>query len=285
MACDIGYRTVKTNQRDKVYQHIRQKMVQGAFSPGDRLFPEVLAKEVGVSHIPVREAISQLQSEGVVDRRSNGGVFIKVIERHELADLVEFRTILECAAASRAARRITAAEIQELDQRWQELCRLAEVLSSPRGDNFLDLLQDWYLADLAFHMILLRAAGNSWVIRAMEDAQVLLRMFGHRAASPAAWDDPAAHAAENLQAHRGIYEAVRRRDAKGAQRAMRLHMKQTAKNLLGWFDWCARQRSMERIQAEDFPEAMEEAVGNAGRSERTRANPQRPERRKKPQDR
>jgi DNA-binding GntR family transcriptional regulator len=71
-------------------------VVNGQFTAGERIFPVALAKEIGISLIPVREAISQLQSEGVIVHKPHRGVFVKEVERRDLVDLIEFRSTLEC---------------------------------------------------------------------------------------------------------------------------------------------------------------------------------------------
>ena len=211
--------------------------------------------------MPVREAIGQLQSEGLIVHKPRRGIFVKEIQRRDLVDLIEFRTTLECDAATNAARRINAAQLKELDERWQDLCRATKPFDVPPGTKLNDLnrrLQEWHLVDLAFHMLLFRAAGNLRAIRAMEDTHVMIRMFGQRVDNPTAWAKPATFTAENLQVHRDVYEAVRRHDAKAARRAMRVHMRRAGKNLLSRFDWI--QRHSDAARTETFPDSMRESV-------------------------
>jgi DNA-binding GntR family transcriptional regulator len=254
---------VKLTQRENAYRHIRNKVATGSFSAGERIYPAELAREIGTSLIPVREAIGQLQSEGLIVHKPRRGIFVKEIERRDLVDLVEFRTTLECAAAANAARRITAAQLSELDQRWQDLCRAVKPFDVPPGTkltNLQQLLQEWHLVDLAFHMLLFRAAGNCRAIRAVEDTHVMIRMFGQRVDNPTAWADPASYTAKNLQVHRDVYEAVRRHDPKAARRAMSIHMRRAGKNLLARFDWLQRHSDAGEPRTDDFPDSMRESV-------------------------
>ena len=69
---------------------------------------------MGVSHIPVREAISQLCSEGLVEQIPRRGAFVRQPNRQELVELIELRKVLECNAAAQAARRIGDADLAEL---------------------------------------------------------------------------------------------------------------------------------------------------------------------------
>jgi DNA-binding GntR family transcriptional regulator len=251
---------VKQTQRENAYHYIRQKLLAGDLPAGGRVSAAALAREIGISHIPVREAISQLRSEGLIVHQSHRGAFAKVMNRLELADLIEFRAVLEGHAAARAARRIGPAELQQLDERWQDLSATAAAFRVPPGTDLRDLLRNWLLADLAFHMVLLRAAGNRHVIRAIENARVMTHMFGYRNDTPTTWSDPATFGSTSLGFHKDIYEAIRRRDPKSARRAMAAHMRHTRKHLLARYDWIQRQSNVDNRLLEEFPDSMREAV-------------------------
>jgi len=263
---------VKQTRRENAYHYIRHKLLAGDLPAGGRVSAAALAREIGISHIPVREAISQLRSEGLIVHQSHRGAFAKVMNRLELADLVEFRAVLEGHAVAQAARRISPAQLRELEERWNDLCRAAAAFCAPPGADPRDLLRDWLLTDLAFHMVLLRAAGNRHVIRAIENARVMTHMFGYRNDTPATWSNPAAFGAESLRFHKDIYEAVRRRDPKSARRAMAAHMRQTRKNLLARFDWIQRQSDVDNRLIEEFPDSMREAVRDIQQRTRAAAN-------------
>jgi DNA-binding GntR family transcriptional regulator len=251
---------VKHTQREHAYQYIYRKLAEGSLPAGERLSPASLAREIGVSHIPVREAISQLHSEGLVVHMPHRGAFVKGTSRRDLVDLIEIRTLLEAYAAARAARRISPAQERELRDRWGDLCRAAETFEVPHGADLHEPMRQWLLADLAFHMVLLRAAGNRRVIRIIGDTRVMTQMFGYRTDSPLAWDDPVAFGRENLRVHRDIYEAVSRRDPKVARRAMTAHMKRAGRNMLARFDWLQRQSSFGSDSSGEFPDSMRDFV-------------------------
>jgi DNA-binding GntR family transcriptional regulator len=254
---------MKITQKENAYRHIRSKVAVGIFSAGERIYPVELAKEIGVSLIPVREAIGQLASEGLIVHKPHGGIFVKELERRDLVDLIEFRTTLECAAAANAARRINPDQLRELDERWRDLCRANQPFDVAAGTTLNDLsqlLQAWHLGDLAFHMLLFRAAGNLRAIQAIEDTCVMMRMFGQRVDNPSAWTNPARYMAENLQVHKEVYEAIRRHDPKAARRAMNAHMRRAGKNLLARFDWLQRHCDASAAQKEDFSVSMRASV-------------------------
>ena len=264
---------MKQTQRERAYHHIRRKLAQGDLPAGVRLSPAALAGEIGVSHIPVREAISQLRSEGLIVHVAHRGAFVKGADRQDLVDLVELRMLLECHAAARAARRISSVQLQELEERWKALCRMAEAFHVPPRTDLREPLREWLLVDLAFHTVLLRAAGNRRVIRVIQDMHIMTQMFGYRTDPPAAWADPAAFAAENLRVHEDIYEAVRGHDPKAARRAMVAHMRRAGKNMLARFDWLQRQEGLDSSSVGDFPESMRELVRGIQRRDLTDVPP------------
>ena len=247
-------------QREQAYQHIRRRLFLGSLSTGARLSPTALAREIGMSHTPVREAISQLQSEGLVVRTAHQGAFVKQPTRHELVEIIEIRTTLECAAAARAARRIDRDQLRDLDQRWHDLCGAIEAFKASSDADADQPAMNWVLADLQFHMTLLRAAGNRLAMRIIEDHRIMTMMFGNRTDSPGALGDSSGNSDRNFQVHRDIYEAVRRHDPKAARRAMAIHMRRAAKNILARFDWLQRPRDSENSLLPDYPESLREAV-------------------------
>jgi DNA-binding GntR family transcriptional regulator len=247
--------------KQQAYAYIRSAMSTGALAAGDRLSPAAVAKELGISHIPVREAISQLHSEGLAEQCPGRGAFVRQLRRQELVDLIELRKVLECRAAAQAALRITDVGLDELDTHVRELHRVQEQLrgAEERDEDRLPLLRNWVFADLAFHMTLLRAAGNQCVIKALGEANVMTRMFGHRTDAPAAWGNPR-YTDSNYAVHRNIFLAVRCHDPAAARRAMAIHMRRARKNILQRFDWLRQAGGNGEPAATDFPESVRRRV-------------------------
>src|SRR5690554_3882326 len=99
---------MNTSLLQTAYEHIRHRLI--AWDPQrDGVLSEVaIARELGVSRTPVREAVSQLVIEGLVERKPGHGVMVKTMTRAELAEMWDLRQSLETYANGRAARRITA---------------------------------------------------------------------------------------------------------------------------------------------------------------------------------
>ena len=101
--------------RDIVYQRIRTAVLRGKFRPGERLMEEQLARELGTSRTPVREALRKLEVEKLVSYHPHKGVIISEVCVQELHDLYEIRVQVEAIIAKRAARNATAEDISLLN--------------------------------------------------------------------------------------------------------------------------------------------------------------------------
>ncbi|MEA1950384.1 MAG: GntR family transcriptional regulator, partial [Planctomycetota bacterium] len=213
--------------KHRAYDHIRQKLFDGRLGEGAHLSPVDLGKEIGISHIPVREAITQLASEGLVVHIARQGAFVRQMQRQELLELFELRGMLETATIIKVAKRIRPAELGDLAGYLKGLADVVELFravddgsvdegsgsdNSDReyAEKMVSLMGEWTLADLAFHMLLLRIGGNRQVTGVIAERQIMLQMFRHRTDSPEAWNRPLAkYYEENFLLHQDIYEAVR----------------------------------------------------------------------------
>ena len=264
---------MSSSLKQQAYRHIKDRISGGVLSGGDKLSPVEIGKELGVSHIPVREAISQLESEGFVVKVDRQGSFVRKLERREIEDLIGLREMLEVASIGKAARRIGAKELDEVEECLRELRAVVEALreaeeSSEADDSaVVPLLGRWMLVDLAFHLLLLQAAGNREVVKLIADKQIMIQMFGRRTDSPEAWSPSLANwYAANYQLHEDIFDAVRRRDAKGARRAMNEHNRRARENLLSRLDWLEKREAKGSPHARELPESVQQLVGEMQRS-------------------
>ncbi len=219
-----------------------------------------LARQIGVSPIPVREAISQLHSEGLVVQIPQRGAFVRQPDREQLVELIELRGVLEGHAAGQAARRIRGAELDELEDHLNTLHDLVDEVGAVEGKDALGLMGRWMLADLAFHMLLLRAAGNRRVIKVIEQTHIMIQMFGYRTDYPEAWTDLPTFFADNYKVHHDVYQSVRRHDSKAARRAMAAHTRRARKNILARCDWLHGRHDTDELLEKDFPDSMRRLV-------------------------
>ena len=107
--------------RHFVAERLRLAIVSGEYHPGEWLRQERLAQELGVSQMPVREALKELAAEGLVEHVPYRGVRVVEFSVQDVADLYAHRSFLEGMAARSAAERITPAEIAELKSLLQQM--------------------------------------------------------------------------------------------------------------------------------------------------------------------
>ena len=114
----IGY----TSMQDTAYERIRTALARGTFRPGESLPTRTLAKALGVSTTPVREALTRLVAQNVLSVDPvNGTPFVPSITPELIAEIYELRAVLEGLAAEHAALNITKEELAELEKIWARL--------------------------------------------------------------------------------------------------------------------------------------------------------------------
>ncbi len=136
---------------DAVYQALRQAIVGCLIKPGERLNVYELAEKLGVSLTPVRSAIQQLASEGLVEIRPRSGTFAASVTPRDVEETFKIRCALECLAGEEAIGSITA----------QQINRLKELLKALRKTMRTDTDRQNYERDHAeLHQIIIQASGN-----------------------------------------------------------------------------------------------------------------------------
>jgi DNA-binding FadR family transcriptional regulator len=211
-----------------VQARIRQAIGLGIYGPGDRLPQErELAEHMGVSRATVRQAMAVLGARGYVEskRGSTGGWFVtsrrgddaevlhvlaKSLPR--LDNVLDFRIIVESAAAALAAHRRLDRDLQAMDDAIGEIEAAADIASFRRSDT-------------AFHLAVARATGNSMLQNAVKEARLttffLVDMMDY---------EVGLHRS-SVTEHRAIYEAVQGQDQESARKAMVDHIEATRKAL------------------------------------------------------
>ncbi len=110
-----------------IEKRIKQAVVSGELKPGAKLSPSAVAADLGVSHIPVREALTSLAASGYLEHRPRVGFFVRVLSSDDLADIYHWREILEREAFIMAIPKLTADDIEEMSR----LCGQMRKLTGP----------------------------------------------------------------------------------------------------------------------------------------------------------
>ncbi|MEM0895804.1 MAG: GntR family transcriptional regulator [Verrucomicrobiota bacterium] len=219
---------------EKAYEHIRRRLFSGELTPGTRLVNRTLASEIGMSLIPVREAISRLVSEGLVDHVTGAGAFVRRVDRQELSQLYDVRELFEPHAAAQAARLRTDHELDELGAilvDWESHGK--KIISRKRGATAADL-DRWLDFNERFHEVLITASRNRFLVKITNDVHVLSQCFAAHRGSPALLSNPLV--TTTLQTHRALLDSIKHGDANAAEAITRKQLKFGRASVLAFFD-------------------------------------------------
>jgi DNA-binding GntR family transcriptional regulator len=151
----------------KIKDRILQLILEGELQPGDRLVETRIARELGVSQSPVREAIRDLVAVGFLEIEPYRGARIRRFTRQEFLDDMEIRGELEAIAAYRAATRITKSQIASLRSLIEEMHRMGEA-----GDA-----HGQAMANTEFHRTVVDTAGSDGLMRAWAVLEPFARTY------------------------------------------------------------------------------------------------------------
>jgi DNA-binding GntR family transcriptional regulator len=194
---------------DQVYLALRERIVSGALSRGSRVHQEEVASELGVSRTPVREALRRLAAEGLVEMHTNRGARVADIDRGGMRAAYEARLVLEPGAARLAAAR----------QPPEPLARMAAAIAEQR--RALRSVSRSFEANRAFHLALIAAAGNEFLLRFAE----LLWVARIGAAIYERQLRAQGRLLLDIAEHERILAAVRAGDARKAETLVRRHLR------------------------------------------------------------
>jgi len=211
-----------TNSR-RAYQSIRANILACRVLPGSKLNIAALSAELNVSLGAVREALSMLQSEALVESEPQRGYTVSPISAKELDDITEARIGLEAMCMRASIARGDLGWESELVAAFHRLTRLGE----SAGGRDLHLNEAWSQAHGEYHAQLVGACGNDWLLR-------LRRMLYQQSERYRRMSVPLASAPRDVHGeHRAIFEAVLARDPERAVALLEAHLRLTAKILRG----------------------------------------------------
>jgi DNA-binding GntR family transcriptional regulator len=219
--------------KQHAYKIIREKLLTGVAKPGSRLSDDVLAREMGISRSPVREAISQLASEGLVEHRPRSGAYVKQPDPPELQDLFEIRESLERYAARKAAQNMSPDGVARLLELCDEMRTFVqECRAAPTKTATPDLVRRFLHNDLAFHTIILDASGNSRLTKLVTDFKLLTQIFTFTRAV----EHNVQIMINTYRYHRRIAQAFQAREAKAAASWMARHIRNAKDMVLAGYE-------------------------------------------------
>ncbi|MHB9092752.1 MAG: GntR family transcriptional regulator [Chloroflexota bacterium] len=201
---------------DRVYEIVRDQILTSALPPGSELSLTRLARLLGVSITPVRDALHRLEAEKLVVEVPRKGYFVTKLEAQDIAHLMEARLIIEQAAVERGLARVTPAEIAEMRRLLQEMDEL-------RSRDYIAYSK----RDYDFHQLIVGTARNPQLV---EMHRTLGHVRAHRLIFRAKTVEQSGSAA--MQEHRAMVEAIQTRDLASLKQIIAQHIDRTIQQLL-----------------------------------------------------
>jgi DNA-binding GntR family transcriptional regulator len=146
----------------QVYKKIRQAIVSGIYPPRTRLVGIDLALQFGTSLAPIKEAITKLESEHLVEVRPRVGTFVTQLKSKDIKEFFEVRSMIELFAAEQIIGKVTNAQLTKLNRMVEDLCEHIN------GDNYINFPQ-YIEKDHKFHWAFVSLSGNSRLIDIYEN--------------------------------------------------------------------------------------------------------------------
>lgn len=213
---------------DDLYHEVRRRIIKGTYRPGSRLKELWLAREHGTSRTPVRETLSRLLAEGLVDRVPNQGYSVAELTVADLRETFEVRLLLEGEAATRAARAVSPEQLRRLHELAPYDFQIGNAAS----------YEDALSRNHEFHLAVAEAANNGLLLRLIRIC--LTRMnrfwalgFGLRVLperAPELSDEPMNRG--NME-HAALVEALEGGDPDAARRVIEAHVSRNRELMIG----------------------------------------------------
>ena len=201
----------KTNNQplsNNLFTELQSDILTGRIKSGEKLTEQHICNKYGVSRTPVREALRQLEMDGLIENIPNRGAFVVGLADQDIIDLFDLRTVYEIQAVRWGIERINDDELAQLEETFEFM----EFYTMK--DDFAKMLN----INTSFHELIYASSHNRMLERVLQSYQLYLK---HIRKPP---EDPSAYLVQVLEEHRAIYEAFKAKDVEAGAAAMAAHM-------------------------------------------------------------
>lgn len=212
---------------DQVKERLLEGILDGSYPPDSRIVETAVAKELGTSQAPVREALRGLEALGIVEITPFRGARVRRLDSDELLEAYVVRSTIEVLGARLAMARVTDADVAALEAVFADMRRAAEA-----GDG-----RALAIVDASLHEKIMELSGNRTLLRVWRSLEPMSRTY-ITLVGPGS--DPRWTAA----LHDPILEAVRARDTEAVVRAIEVHFDEVRDRLSGSLAEVAEQQSL-----------------------------------------
>jgi DNA-binding GntR family transcriptional regulator len=220
---------------DEAYAILTSRLMEHRIPPGARINIDQLARDIGISQTPIREALARLESDRLVTKEPLRGYrAMSLLTLKELQDLYEFRLVIEPWAAGVVASSVNATAIAALE-RELATCPIAPIDAS--YEEFRQLSDH----DARFHTLILQLTGNQEVVKAFTATHCHLHQFRLHYS--------VASGSNALHEHQQVVRAIASGNTLEAESAMRLHLLHSRSRYVDEYDNLARLRDADQTSA------------------------------------
>ncbi|MBC7004141.1 FCD domain-containing protein [Photobacterium sp. BZF1] len=209
--------TVKNQSLSKVVQQQLETMIlNGELAPGERINESYLSSHLQISRAPIREACRQLAQYGMVETRTGKGSFVCQVDLKEAIELYEIRGAFDALAAEQAASRASEDDINALEQ------HISQMEESEKANDRVE----YFSSNLKFHHQIVLISRNSALLELYSVVLKKLSLFRQLNLSKPN------QIADSLAQHKGIFAAIKTKDATKASELARQHVEEAKQRLL-----------------------------------------------------
>lgn len=199
----------------KAYNILKTEIIKGSLKQGIKLSESKIAKQLGVSTTPVREALHKLATEGFVTLNPNRYIIIKKVSTKDLLEILQVRGALEGVAGSLAANKISAKEIVELE-------KINKRMSYFTRKDDMSIISE---TDVKFHDTILNISGNKLLTKLHDNLKSWIHEFRNKSLSmPGRLEN-------SIKEHEEIFRAIKKGDSKQAEILSKEHIENVIKNI------------------------------------------------------
>lgn len=192
--------------REDIAAVLEKAIITGVYQPGQRLVERELTENFGVSSIPVREALQDLEARGLVIKRHNYGCTVVKLSAEDLAHICDLRAVLEPKVVSWAAKNIDKERLVLLRQQYARMMAAAEAGDYP----------SFFHEDMVFHKLIWDASGNRFAVKALESVMGSLFVAGLSRTEGRAPVD----LIREVKKHQDLLHALEKQNPKAASEAL-----------------------------------------------------------------
>ena len=202
--------------RKKVYYYIREKILTGAIAPNERLVETKIAKEIGISRTPIREALHNLETEKLVKSIPRVGYVVERMSADDLQQICELREVIEGLAARRALEKARKRLVRDLAK---NVARQEQEVSKGDLDAYIEL-------DTQFHEIIAESSGSDRIFELVRTLRRHMLRYGLKVI------DYGDTTLRSMEGHKRILKAIEEADADELTKAVSDHLRTAERDIV-----------------------------------------------------